>query len=298
MSNEHNAVYCATKWAGFSEDDVPTAVTALGDMSQFPTFVDRMTQGLLNQLVLGRLMLAGNGLVADPAFARPDGTVLIDNSALYYDGNSQGGIMGLMLAAVSPDIERVVLGVPGMNYSMLLPRSVDFDDYEAIFEPAYPNDADRVVIIALTQMLWDRGEGAGYVQHVTSNPYPNTPAKTVLMHVAFGDHQVTELSALVEARTMGLTIQRPVAAEGRWQEVEPGWGLESTEYPSDGSAIVVWDSGMAPIPFENHPPREGDDSHEDPRRDPDVRDQKASFLFDDTLVDVCGGEACPADHSP
>jgi len=120
----------------------------------------------------------------------------------------------------------------------------------------------------------------------------------VLMHVAFGDHQVTELSALVEARTMGLTIQRPVAAEGRWQEVEPGWGLESTEYPSDGSAIVVWDSGMAPIPFENHPPREGDDSHEDPRRDPDVRDQKASFLFDDTLVDVCGGEACPADHSP
>ncbi len=46
MSNEHNTVYCATKWAGFSEDDIPTAVAALGDMSLFPTFVDRMTQGL------------------------------------------------------------------------------------------------------------------------------------------------------------------------------------------------------------------------------------------------------------
>ncbi|HUC31794.1 MAG TPA: hypothetical protein VMS14_00235 [Ilumatobacteraceae bacterium] len=298
MSNEHNVVHCATKWAGMSEDDVGNAVATLQNMANFPTMADRLQQGVLNQIFLGRLMTRPGGLVDDGNFKRADGSSLIDTAHLDYDGNSQGGIMGLMLAAVSPDIERVVLGVPGMNYSMLLPRSVDFDDYEAIFEPAYPNDADRVVIIALTQMLWDRGEGAGYVQHVTSNPYPNTPAKTVLMHVAFGDHQVTELSALVEARTMGLTIQRPVAAEGRWQEVEPGWGLESTEYPSDGSAIVVWDSGMAPIPFENHPPREGDDSHEDPRRDPDVRDQKASFLFDDTLVDVCGGEACPADHSP
>ena len=29
--------------------------------------------------------------------------------------------------------------------------------------------------------------------------------------------------------------------------------------------------------------------------DPDVRQQKASFLFDDTLIDVCDGEACTAD---
>ncbi len=53
---------------------------------------------------------------------------------------------------------------------------------------------------------------------------------------------------------------------------------------------------MAPIPFERVPPREGDDSHEDPRADPDVRVQKAAFLFDDQLVDVCGGAACAADH--
>jgi hypothetical protein len=298
MSNEHNVVHCATKWAGMSEDDIGNAVATLGNMANFPTMADRLQQGVLNQIFLGRLMTRAGGLVDDPNFRRADGSPLIDTAHLDYDGNSQGGIMGLMLAAVSPDIERVVLGVPGMNYSLLLPRSVDFDDYEAIFEPAYPNDADRVVIIALTQMLWDRGEGAGYVQHVTSDPYPGTEAKTVLLHVAFGDHQVSELSALVEARTLGLTIHRPVAVEGRWQEVDPGWGLESTEYPSDGSAIVVWDSGMVPIPFENQPPREGDDSHEDPRRDPDVRAQKASFLFDDTLIDVCAAEACPADHNP
>ena len=95
---------------------------------------------------------------------------------------------------------------------------------------------------------------------------------------------------------MGLTIHRPVAADGRWAEVEAGWGLETTTYPSSGSAIIIWDSGMAPMPIENLAPREGDDSHEDPRADADVRRQKAAFLFEDTLIDVCDAKACTADH--
>ena len=48
---------------------------------------------------------------------------------LFYDGNSQGGIMGGALTAIAPDFNRAVLGVPAMNYSTLLRRSVDFDDY-------------------------------------------------------------------------------------------------------------------------------------------------------------------------
>lgn len=296
MSNEHNAVYCATKWAGMSEDDIGNAAATLGGFGNFRTIADRLQQGVLNQIFLGRLMTRLGGLVDDPNFQRADGTPLIDVAHLDYDGNSQGGIMGLMLAAVSPDIERAVLGVPGMNYSLLLPRSVDWATYNAIFAPAYPNELDRTVILAAVQMLWDRGEGAGYAQHVTSDPYEGTDAKTVLLHVAFGDHQVSELSAMVEARTLGIPIHRPVAADGRWQEAEPGWGLDDLSYPSAGSAIIVWDSGMAPIPFENVAPAVGDDSHEDPRADADVRVQKASFLFEDTLIDVCGGAACTADH--
>ena len=76
-----------------------------------------------------------------------------------------------------------MLGVAGMNYGLLLPRSVDFDTYESILEPAYPSVTERTLIIAMIQMLWDRGEGAGYVSHVTSDPLPGTPAKTVLVHV-------------------------------------------------------------------------------------------------------------------
>ncbi len=295
FANEHNVVFCATKWAGMSEDDIGNAAATLAEFSNFPTMADRLQQGVLNQIFLGRLMIHADGLVSDGAFAFDDGSPLIDTAHLDYDGNSQGGIMGLMLTAVSPDIERSVLGVMGMNYSVLLERSVDFETYEAIMEPAYPNDLDRVLVIALAQMLWDRGEGAGYVQHVTADPYPGTEAKDVLLHVAFGDWQVTELTAMIAARTMGVPIHRPVTADGRSAEVQPGFDLDSIEYPSDGSGLVIWDSGSDPIPFGNVPPSTGRDSHEDPRADVDVRAQKASFLFDDTLVDVCDGDACTAD---
>ncbi len=293
FANESNIVFCATKWAGMSEDDIGNAAATLGEFSNFPTMADRLQQGLLNQIFLGRLMTAADGIVQLQELTRADGSPMIDTSHLDYDGNSQGGIMGMALAAVSPDIERAVLGVVGMNYSTLLARSVDFADYEAIMVPAYPNDLDRTLILALVQMLWDRGEGAGYVQHLTADPLPGTPAKDVLLDVAFGDWQVSELTAMVAARTMGVPIARPVT--DRSLEVDPGWGLDSIEFPSDGSGLIIWDSGSDPIPLDNMPPSTSRDPHADPRNDPDVRTQKAAFLFDDTLIDVCGEEACTAE---
>ena len=294
FANESNVVFCATNWAGMSEDDIGNAVSALGNVSLFPTVADRLQQGVLNQIFLGRLMTRAGGLSTLADLKRADGSLMIDTSHLDYDGNSQGGIMGIMLAAVSPDIERATLGVTGINYSLLLPRSVDFAKYEAIFKPAYPSDLDRMVITSALQMLWDRGEGGGYVQHLVANPYPKTPAKTVLFDVAFGDWQVSELSAMVAARTIGLPINQPVTAQGRSREGTPGWGLDALKYPSKGSGIVIWDSGSDPIPVEGLPPSTGRDPHEDPRADANVRRQKAAFLFDDTLIDVCNAAPCTA----
>lgn len=278
-------VFCATNWAGMSEEDVPNAIAALGELSTFRTMVDRLQQGVLNQIFLGRFMLAADGLASIPELRRADGSSMIDTGRLVYDGNSQGGIMGLMLTAVSPDIERSVLGVPGMNYSLLLSRSVDWETYEAFLIPAYPDADDRRFILSFLQMLWDRGEGGGYVHDV------DVP---VLMHVAFGDHQVSELAAFVEARTLGLPIHRPVTDDGRSQETEPGWGLETLTYPSAGGGIVMWDSGLAPIPLTDTAPSGPRDSHEDPRASPDAQRQKAAFLFDDELIDVCNAAACHA----
>ncbi len=290
MSNEHNVIFCAANWSGMSTEDIPTAIGALGDLSGFPAVIDRLQQGVLEAIVLGRLLTDPAGLIAEISFAG----VTADLDQLDYDSNSQGAIMGLMLAAVSPDIDRAVLGVPGMNYSLLLPRSVDFDNYELVFAPAYPSPVDRAILLGLMQMLWDRGEGAGHAQHVTSDPYPATPPKEVLLHVALGDHQVSELAALIVGRAVGASYHEPFAEPGRLRADTVLFGLEPIEsYPYGGSAIILWDSGSPTIPLEQLAPRDGRDPHEDPRADPEARRQKAAFLFDDELIDVCAA-ACTA----
>lgn len=293
LAQEAGVLFCATKWAGMSEDDVGNAVVSLQDLSNFPTVADRLQQGIVNMIALGRLMTADNGILSDPAF----NNVKVDGDLIYY-GNSQGGIMGSAITAVSPDISRAVLGVPGINYSILLLRSIDFTDYEAVMIPAYPSRRDRTLSISLMQMLWDRGEGGGYINHITRDPLPGTQAnKAVLMHVAWGDHQVSELTSFIEARSLGAKIYRPMVAEGRSHEVTPGWGLQDVAEGDTGSVIVIWDSGAEMIPVEVLPPSVGRDPHEDPRDNQVARSQMAEFLFGGTFTDVCGGQPCTAQQS-
>ena len=128
---------------------------------------------------------------------------------MIYDGNSQGGILGGAVTALAQDWTHSVLGVPGMNYSTLLQRSSDFDTYKQILNPSYPDELDRMIWFSVVQMLWDRSEADGYAEHITDDPYPNTPRHQVLYEVAFGDHQVANVTAEVAARTTGARILLP-----------------------------------------------------------------------------------------
>ena len=160
---------------------------------------------------------------------------MIDRSRLYYNGNSQGGILGGAATAVAPDWTRATLGVPAMNYSVLLNRSIDFDVYKPLLDPAYPDPLTQQLALSLIQMLWDRSEPNGYAHRMTDNPLPNTPAHEVLMNVAFGDHQVTTWQADVEARTIGASIHGPVVYDGRWPDVDVAWGIpQDRELPVHG----------------------------------------------------------------
>ena len=299
MAEEHDIVFCATPWKGMSSEDIPNAVSVLQDLGKMPSIADRLQQGMLDALYLGRLMIHPQGLAANPLLQQ-DGRPIVRTDHLYYDGNSQGGIMGGALTAVAPDYTRAVLGVPAMNYSVLLPRSVDFDTYSKVFYPKYPDELERPLALDLAQVLWDRGEADGYAQHMTSSPLPRTPRHVVLMHVAFGDHQVTQYQADVEARTIGARIHTPILAPGRSPQSQPSWGIAAIpgNLPWSGSAIVYWDGGatrVAPPPLENVPNAELDDPHEFPRRTHAARQQKSDFLQPDgTVTDVCAGGPCIA----
>jgi hypothetical protein len=226
--------------------------------------------------------------------------------------------------------------VPGMNYSTLLTRSVDFEPYaEGEFTPEvcgqfpqpfkdvcdqapqdsglglydnYPNELERPLIFSLMQLLWDRGEANGYAHHMTTDPLPNTPPHDVLLHVAFGDHQVANVAAEVEARTIGAPVYQPALDPGRHWELDGSsalFGIPSIPaFPFDGSALVYWDGGplgfpggTATPPNENIPPRPpeyGADPHSYPRSDIKARAQKSDFL----AIGGVGRNYCTSANSP
>ncbi|MFW6723793.1 hypothetical protein ACHZ98_27285 [Streptomyces sp. MAR4 CNY-716] len=290
-----NFVMCATKWQGMSDEDIPFIASTLQDLSGFPAVADRLQQGVLNTLWLGRLMRHADGLAADAAFRGAGGASALDVRArLGYVGHSQGGIMGGMYTAVAQDSTRSVLGVPAMNYSTLLNRSVDFAPFQQVLDQAYPDKLRQQLGFALMQMLWDRGEANGYAGHMTSDPLPRTPRHQVLMHVAYGDHQVSPTAAEVQARTVGARIHTPAVADGRSPDEEPYWGIRKLRYPYAGSGMLVWDSGSPYQPLTNTPPTEGRDPHSDPRDDPAAQRQMAEFLNTGRIVDVCGDAPCTA----
>jgi hypothetical protein len=298
MATEGNEVLCATPWIGMAGEDIPNAIGVLGDFSGMPSMADRLQQGFLDALVLGRAMAHPAGLASSPLL-QAGGRPIVQTGQIAYDGNSQGGIDGGALTALAPDFSHAVLGVPGINYSVLLPRSSDFDTYSKVMYPAYTDQLERPLILDLAQLLWDRGEGDGYAQHMTSDPLPNTIKHTVLLDVAFGDHQVTPYQADVEARTIGASIHTPIVPAGRSPQKQPSWGIPAiAAFPFGGSAIVYWDGGPSRVsvpPLTNTPNKGLDDPHELPRRTPAARAQKAAFLAPGgTLVDTCGGAACLA----
>jgi hypothetical protein len=296
MVTGHNMAYCATDWIGMADPDVANAAVILQDLSSFGTLPDRTQQGILNTIFLGRLMSNDAGFVSNATFQDSGGGPLLDTSALFYDGNSQGAVVGGAYVAVDPKVEAGVLGVAGMNYSTLLERSVDFDPFFALMKGTYPNRNDQVIGLQLIQMLWDRGETNGYASYLNADRnLPGTPDKRVLIHTALGDHQVATLTAEVEARTAGIPIHRPIYLTGRSADVEPGWDLDTLAYPSTGSALVVWDSGAALAPVTNVPPRTGEDPHGDPRNSAQAQQQKSGFLqVGGTITDVCSAAACTA----
>jgi hypothetical protein len=314
LANDHNFVFCAVNWAGFAEEDQFEGVLhSLTNMSNFPQVADRVQQGFINFLYLGRAMIHSSGFGSDPAFeVDPDGPggnapqSVIGGTRLFYDGNSQGGILGGALTALAPDFNRAALGVPGMNYSTLLQRSSDFIDYSPVLYGSYPSELERPLVFSLVQMLWDRAEADGFAEHMTTDPYPNTPPHQVLMHVAYGDHQVANITAEIEARTIGARAYQPALDPGRHWDANPLWGIAPIgSFPYAGSAFVYWDGGPAGFdgtinfgtdspPNENVPPPEIDgvqeDPHSYPRRDLQAQQQKSDFLQVNGFIGPCADD--------
>jgi len=297
-ADRYDLVYCSTNWMGLDGNDEIDDAGIIENLSKFATIPDRLMQSMIDALFLGRLMSSPKGFAANPAFesAGPHQTSLIDTSEpLVYYGNSEGSLMGGAVTALSTQIRRSVLGVPSMDYAILLPRSVDFAPFYIFFDKAYPSKPEQQVILDLLQMLWDRGETDGYAENMTTDPLPGTPPHQVLLQMAFGDHQVANVSTEIEARTIGARVHRPA--------LQPGLsaGHPFADIPSlpEGTyegpaALYVWyDTHVLPPPAGDVAPAAGPDPHDTiPRSLPAAQRQLVTFLETGKVMDVCGSSPC------
>ena len=165
-----------------------------------------------------------------------------------------------------------MLGVPGMNYShaaaaqLGLRRRTRRSSTRRTPTSSTASSASRCC----------RCSGTARRRTATPRTSPTTRTRArratrCCMHVAFGDHQVANVTAEVEARTIGARILLPglYAAAAARTSCRSGASRRSPFLPWNGSAIVYWDSGNPAPPLGNVPPSEpefGDDPHSSPRR--------------------------------
>ena len=179
----------------------------------------------------------------------------------------------------------------GQPYALLLFRATGFTIFLDIINENYTDKREHQLFVGLLQMLWDRVEPNGYTHHVTENPLPGTNAKSVLMRAAIADHQVTNLSSHVMARTMKArhldTGQRDI------------WALEQVASTSAGESFYAeYEFGLPKVPLCNVPMSLCEDPHEHVRRRESARKQLDEFLRHGTGSNRCLVDDPDADPPP
>lgn len=290
IGQEYNYIHFGSDWTGMSEDDLPALIGVMSDFSKSRHLSDNLHQGMSEFVALARGMMHRFGTLPEVTSRE----IQIDNEKIFYNGISQGGIFGATYVAISPDIHVGHLGVPGLNYNMLLQRSVDFDLYDTMIKSAYKSPLNTAIVLAALQNVWDMADPASYYRHLSADPFPGAPPKHVLLAPALGDYQVSPLTNLMAANSnVDLAVM-----EG-WGRDITHMGLQEQPYmvdgaPYKGSAVVMWNLGNPwPAPGNLTPIDEGDDPHGTPRYFYTHQEQMIHFLESGgEVIDVCNGNGC------
>lgn len=273
-------VQIGTDWIGLAQYDFSTvASNVVGDLNQFPIVSDRLQQAHVNAQLLVRLFLTQ--LKNDPKL-QIGARAITDGSQIYYYGISDGGIQGGTFMALSKDVTRGVLNVPGSEWSLMMMRSHDFQGLKTFLDSVYPDFLDQQILIAALQSYWDYTDPISFAPHVLGDTLtPDTPPKRILVQEAINDAQVPNLATRVLVRALGLVgtnLEQPV------------YGVTEAAAPLD-SAYTQWDVHPMPVPPDvDVPPPMDNGAHEAIRRlDPLVEQLRGFFKPDGQVTQTCAG---------
>lgn len=281
-------------WLGLCDQDLASdAFMVAGDLSLFGFIQARLHQAQANALLAHRSLFTS--MTADPALQVDGKPVLTADSPKHYYGNSLGGIMGSVFMSLTTDVTRGVLGVPGGPFSLLLPRSKDFAALFDIIRLRYNRTLERVAMMNLIQEQFTYLEPGGYVNHISADPFPNTPKHTVIIHYGQGDAQVNWLGAEWLGRSIGGTQAYESTLRVRNCSLFGFETIPDSATPAGDSTSLVqgyyFDVPDANIPLVNVPCSSETDTHGKTRETAHAEAQTRLFLSNNTIVNTCGG-AC------
>lgn len=276
LADRAGAILIATTWRGLTSSDLSVPVFVGADPGRFPELTDKLAQGVANNVALSRLILEG-GLLDDPALMG-----LADPGDLKYYGISLGGIEGSVLVALSQHISHAVAHVPGSTWSTMLERSSNWTSFEPLVMDSLDEPADRQLLYAATQLLWDPVDPASYAADLQG--------RSLLLQESIGDEQVPNMTTESMARGMGAVLLEPAV-----YAVE---GLSAGAAPLAGPALSQFDPQTA-LPPESNRPAPVTGAHGDPRVWEGAKLQTMRFLdpLDPGVVEhYCGADPCAADN--
>jgi hypothetical protein len=298
-------VVVAVDWWGMSEADVSRAAGTIGELSRMPTLSERYMQGILNFLAVVRSLIVSGGCQS-LAELHVNGHLVFDPAERYYHGNSQGGIMGGTVAALSTDTTRFGLGVAGMAYSILIPRSIDGASYVSLMYNDYRHEP---VVTSLnwvmTQAQWDLTEPATYVGHIRGHTLPCalpectggvTPQHHVAYQIGRDDPQVPIVGANFAARTMldETGAMLPLMSDATHTSPFIPYGLPLTSGPAESAMIFYQIPGSDPLQIGARTPPGDNTTHEGVRRSAAAQHQLDTFFHSDGMVvQTCDGPCDP-----
>ncbi len=305
FADQSQLVVVAVDWWGLSEEDIPRATGSIGNLSRLPATSERLAQGLFNFLAIVRSLIVDGQCQQLPEL-HINGHLVFDPAERYYHGNSQGGIMGTTLAGISTDITRFGIGVGGMAYSLMIPRSIDGELYVGLMYNNYRHDGLVASLNwVMSQAQWDVTDPSSFASHVRSSPLPCslpecTGGLTPLHHVAYqigrDDAQVPNASAAFAARSMLDTAGEmlPLMSDATHTSPFVPFGLPTTSGPVESALTVFLIPGTVALPIGAVIPADDTPAHEGVRRSPAAQAQLDRFFHPDGMVEqTCDGPCDP-----
>lgn len=281
IASRLGAVAIGIDWWGMSKPDLDAVIASVTDTPARTTdFVERVHQAMSNWIVTTAALRGPMTSLA--AMKGPTDAVLYDPAHVYYFGASQAHILGGVMCALNPDVERAVLNVGGAAFTHIMPRSNAFAAFQFILGSTVNDQLTLQTVLPMLAAGLDRIDPASYASWLVGSKLPQNPDRRVLLQVGIGDSSVPTIAGFFHARALGLSQTSPPAV--------PVLGVPAADASGLTSAITMYDFGIPLEVYRSPVSKPDNEVHNGLRVEDTALAQMDAFLKPDgVVIHPCNG---------